>query len=189
VARGQDSRWIHGLHRHGARIRSIPRKLIHAGPRPVGVLANVHNLTAVLRPDVEVGYLQVPAEKFLGTEKLNRRPASPVQACAREVAKRDTVVLDPPARLRLALRPGGVEVEGVGVAVAGEIGKQGVVEESAAAIGLDHQHLVAVLGVDVLVGDSGDIWEPVRGWSKVYEGVSEGNCTRVHAEGADSTAP
>lgn len=40
--------------------------------------------------------------------------------------------------------------------MAGEVAEDGVIETTGAPIGLDHHHLVAVLGIDILVRDLGD---------------------------------
>jgi len=41
--------------------------------------------------------------------------------------------------------------------VAGEVGEEGVGEGAGAAGGFYQEHLVGVVGVDVLVGDAGDV--------------------------------
>lgn len=73
--------------------------------------------------------------------------------CARAVpvVKGQIVVFNAIACSQCLIRPVCVEIEGVGVGVAHEIVELAVVERSAAPIALDHEHLVAILGVDVIV--------------------------------------
>ncbi len=81
------------------------------------------------------------------------------------VRKVEILILDPVSRLQLELRPMAVKVERVGILVADEIGEGALPHRPVAPVGLDHEHLVAVDGIYLVVGDVVDILNPMSAFS------------------------
>ena len=97
------------------------------------------------------------------TEDLDGGAARAVATGPSPMGEGQVVVLDAVAGAGGLRGPEGVEVEGVGVGMAGEVMELGVLEGAGAAVGFDHEHLVAVLAIYVLVENVFDVWSGVSG--------------------------
>lgn len=125
--------------------------VVKADSGAVGVLAAVEHAAARFGPDGKVLDGDVGAGDGRGAVQLDGAALHAVGGGALPVAKANVGVGDAVAVDGRHAAPGRVKVERVGVAVAHEVVKGQVVDVSITAVGLDHVHLVGVVGVDVAV--------------------------------------
>lgn len=141
---------------------SRARTLGETGAGAVGVVAPVLDVViARLGPDVEVLDGHVGAGHGGWAVELDGPALVAVGAGSLPVGKGKVGVEDAVAVNGRHGRPGGVEVERVGVGVAGEAVEDDVGHGAAAAVGLEHEHLVGTLRVHVAVRDVVDVCVPL----------------------------
>lgn len=111
------------------------------------------HLVALLRPDMKVVDGDINTRDFGRAEHPYRGPLHTIFACAFPAVNLDVGVLYAGAGHGFHAAPSSVKVHGVGVAVASKVGQQHVADTAAAAVGLDHVHVVGVVRVYVSVLD------------------------------------
>lgn len=125
--------------------------IVQAESGTVSVLAAVEDTAAGFGPDGEILNGDVGARNLGGAVQLDGATLSTVGGSTLPVVEANVGVGDTVTRDGGHTAPSGIEVESVGVAVTSEGVEGKVVDISVATVGLDHKHLVGVVGVDVAV--------------------------------------
>lgn len=141
----------------GGRVAAAGAARLQAGALAVAGLAAVEDAVARLGPHGEVGDGDVGAGGAVGAGDLDGAALGAVGAGALPVVEGDVGEGDAVTALLGHGGPVLVDVERVGVRLADEVLEDDVGHGAAAAVGLDHHHLVGLVGVDVTVLDVRDI--------------------------------
>lgn len=122
------------------------------GPGAIRIIASLQDRTARLRPHVEIGDADVRARHRRGTQHLDDTTVvRAVGGGSVPPIEADVGILDAVACDCFHARPGTVEIEAISVRVAHKIIELDVCHCPVTAVGLEHEHLVGVMGIDVSV--------------------------------------
>ena len=80
-------------------------------------------------------------------------PSHAVGAGSFPVCEIEILILHSIAWLELELRPVPVDVQSVGILVPDEVGEGALPDGAVASVGFDHEHLITIRGVYLIVGD------------------------------------
>ena len=150
---------IHGLSGSTGSINSLSSRvstaiaLLETSSRAISVLTHVLDGIALVASNSKVIDLHVSAGDVSGAVEFDGSSLMAIGAGSGPAGEGHVGVENTVAGDGLHGAPLGIEVEGVGVGVASEVLESNVVDGAAAAIGLEHVHLVRTLGVDVVVLD------------------------------------
>ncbi len=130
---------------------------VQAGASPVSTAASIVFNTARLSPHGDIIKMDVVTRRSVWTNDLDRTTLGAIRAGPFPVAEGNVMVENAVTRSLGLGGPIAVEEETVCVVMSNKVLESDVMDGSTATIRLEHEHLVGIDGVYVVVGDMVDI--------------------------------